>query len=771
MHLQVGAWASHSLFHPAVVYAAMTEVQLDEKKIPDTTLCEPSISRLLRICISSFSCTIAAWVYWFSLEGGAEISLSGALMYKVISLMLAALVLLHCGIAGLTSSIKSMFMDRCRTMQSGNLRDGWALCSRYDSFGLASGVAVTVFAWGFVFGNQDYEMNPVEHGRVNFVVLLAFGIGPWPLILGLSFLHASLPKYSRVPIALGLAGLAATCLAIFAARALYLWASGLSGRRVDFLSTANCNVRTAFPWIALSPIRLNYLFSAAECPADRNFYFTPEQSSDISYALRGTLPTQKFWLELEGVHRDAPMLQIKWLHPELESNTACDVRVTNLTGAVIHLRRVLSTEKSFRVRQYTDGMFLRVTCPGYHPQYKTLPPPRARVRRSPAHPPVIIIGFDSVSRAAAWRALPRTKNVIETVEARGDSLVFEFMKHHSTGFATQANMAALFGGSFKKGCGAFWNRTRGTIFWAYEVCGIRMEDSFDKAETINTRLRSDRHKENPLTDFFTGQRDHSSSSRFITLDAPFCEPDLWPQPDPLQVDRGPYSLGVHCLGDTSSIQLAFDTFDASAPSAVTIFWFMHGHEASGGVLPSVDKRLAAFLQSIDLTETVVLLAADHGNHAGPYRQTAAGWIEMSQPLTVLMLPHRVANLHGGVHGIRRNEQRLTTHYDMYATLSLIVNPKGGMGECIAPGRSLFDDVGDECTLEELGVENCCACEQCSLFVKSRCDVIGHERVCFSATQKGEVISRTPVARATGPLRCLYRTLRDPRPNRRAAGRG
>ena len=70
-------------------------------------------------------------------------------------------------------------------------------------------------------------------------------------------------------------------------------------------------------------------------------------SSDISYALRGTLPTQKFWLELDSVHRDAPMLQIKWLHPELESNTSCDVRVTNPIGAVIHLRRVLSTEKSF----------------------------------------------------------------------------------------------------------------------------------------------------------------------------------------------------------------------------------------------------------------------------------------------------------------------------------------------------------------------------------------------------------------------------------------
>ena len=80
----------------------------------------------------------------------------------------------------------------------------------------------------------------------------------------------------------------------------------------------------------------------------------------------------------------------------------------------------------------------------------------------------------------------------------------------------------------------------------------------------------------------------------------------------------------------------------------------------------------------------------------------------------------------GIAGMRRNENRLVTHYDMcvggplravwdcdlvgklipapalrprrYATLSEIVNPNGGMGGCAAPGRVLFNDVGDHCDL-------------------------------------------------------------------------
>ena len=52
----------------------------------------------------------------------------------------------------------------------------------------------------------------------------------------------------------------------------------------------------------------------------------------------------------------------------------------------------------------------------------------------------------------------------------------------------------------------------------------------------------------------------------------------------------------------------------------------------------MDADLANFIRRLDLIRTALLLLGDHGLHMGLYPySTANGWVEMSNPLSVLTL--------------------------------------------------------------------------------------------------------------------------------------
>ena len=81
------------------------------------------------------------------------------------------------------------------------------------------------------------------------------------------------------------------------------------------------------------------------------------------------------------------------------------------------------------------------------------------------------------------------------------------------------------------------------------------------------------------------------------------------------------------------------------------------------MISTLDDDLARFvLDTVDLNATAVVIASDHGLHTATYPTTVPnGWVEMSSPFLVLLLP-KWATTEKQLNSLRANEQqqRLTT---------------------------------------------------------------------------------------------------------------
>ncbi|KAH7959445.1 hypothetical protein HPB49_011204 [Dermacentor silvarum] len=70
-----------------------------------------------------------------------------------------------------------------------------------------------------------------------------------------------------------------------------------------------------------------------------------------------------------------------------------------------------------------------------------------------------------------------------------------------------------------------------------------------------------------------------------------------------------------------------------------------------------------------MDKSVVVFLSDHGMRYGPIRQTLIGKYEDRMPFVFLMLPREFRSKYPeAVNNLRINQRRLTTHYDLHATL-------------------------------------------------------------------------------------------------------
>lgn len=75
-----------------------------------------------------------------------------------------------------------------------------------------------------------------------------------------------------------------------------------------------------------------------------------------------------------------------------------------------------------------------------------------------------------------------------------------------------------------------------------------------------------------------------------------------------------------------------------------------------------------------LNNTMVIVMSDHGNRMHDIRTTPAGTIEDRMPMLFLHLPIDYRHRHPSVvRALDENVWRLTTHYDVYATMWSIAN--------------------------------------------------------------------------------------------------
>ena len=195
---------------------------------------------------------------------------------------------------------------------------------------------------------------------------------------------------------------------------------------------------------------------------------------------------------------------------------------------------------------------------------------------------------------------------------------------------------------------------------------------------------------------------------------------------------GPFSSTSRCIGGRYSHEQSFETYDPDLPPATTLFWLLDAHEPMGEAVASVDAGLAHFLEHVvDMNRTAVLLVGDHGSHVGLYPTTTeAGYVEKSNPMSVLTLPGWYTS-HDEAVALHGNEQRLITHFDMYATLRHIVDrsldddtaPGKSKKEARAPacpsggvfkGRDLFTNITDMAWADH-HIQSSCLCTQCKIF--------------------------------------------------------
>ncbi|CAG2176709.1 unnamed protein product, partial [Oppiella nova] len=117
-----------------------------------------------------------------------------------------------------------------------------------------------------------------------------------------------------------------------------------------------------------------------------------------------------------------------------------------------------------------------------------------------------------------------------------------------------------------------------------------------------------------------------------------------------------------------------------------------------------------------LNDTILFLYSDHGIRFGKMRSTASGTLEERLPFVYIYLPQSYKSDSIDKY-LRINSRRLTTPFDIYATLRHIA--KGKAEPNLSHGMSLFNEipVNRSCDSEQIS-EHWCTCAQQHNQIKS-----------------------------------------------------
>lgn len=129
-----------------------------------------------------------------------------------------------------------------------------------------------------------------------------------------------------------------------------------------------------------------------------------------------------------------------------------------------------------------------------------------------------------------------------------------------------------------------------------------------------------------------------------------------------------------------------------------------------------DTDLQNFLKSLHeegiLNNTLLMLMSDHGHRFASIRETQQGKQEERLPFFAIAVPSWLESKYpAAVQNLRTNGNRLTTPFDIYATLLTVLNPKvPKVGDVSSRSISLFSEVPIERTCTNAGIEpHWCAC--------------------------------------------------------------
>lgn len=147
----------------------------------------------------------------------------------------------------------------------------------------------------------------------------------------------------------------------------------------------------------------------------------------------------------------------------------------------------------------------------------------------------------------------------------------------------------------------------------------------------------------------------------------------------------------------------------------SLFWFnsfSHNEVNHPSVMDSRVRRVFEQMQPY-LNNTFVFFLSDHGMRFGPIRETFVGWLEERLPFMFIWVPPSFRNEHPEKYAnLLANKNRLTTPYDVHATLQEIVNEEVETQPPVScPGcHSLFRKVAWNRSCDEAAItSHWCTC--------------------------------------------------------------
>ncbi|CAD6998483.1 uncharacterized protein LOC101462702 isoform X2 [Ceratitis capitata] len=197
-----------------------------------------------------------------------------------------------------------------------------------------------------------------------------------------------------------------------------------------------------------------------------------------------------------------------------------------------------------------------------------------------------------------------------------------------------------------------------------------------------------------------------------------------------------YSVNVNlCMGGRRTVDLVLEMVHKLMPFLQTenffsLFWLLSMTQDLIYMPKLLDNDFVDLFERFQTSgifnKTVVLLMSDHGLRWGSFRGTYQGMMEERQPLLVAIYPTWFKQKYAkAVYNLENNAKRLTTFYDVYATLLDLLNldnlrpstlqarSKEILESDVIPrGISLFLSVPETRTCENAGIaKQWCTCYQ------------------------------------------------------------
>ncbi|XP_053945263.1 uncharacterized protein LOC128854859 [Anastrepha ludens] len=321
-------------------------------------------------------------------------------------------------------------------------------------------------------------------------------------------------------------------------------------------------------------------------------------------------------------------------------------------------------------------------------------------------PSVLLLGIDSVSRINLRRTMPETFKYLQ------NNRWFEMQGYNKVGDNTFPNLMALM---------ASYNSTTAT-----DKCKPKSVGGLNKpiCNLIWNNFKQFGYKTAYAEDIYAMSTFNYFKKGFQQSPTDYyLRPMMLAIPKQMKVKK---MAGLaYCIGRKHQGEYIFDyalQFANAFPEdpLFGLFWANSFSHNSFDTTATMDKKMIEYLTKMEsggiLERSIVIFFADHGMRWGPLLKLKSGFLEERLPMMFISLPSWYRNEYPDfVKALEINQHRLTSPYDIYATLKHILEETDQEIEFsylndTVTGLSILHEIPENRSCIEAGItEHWCTC--------------------------------------------------------------